>query len=362
MPYEPPKHSGDPFPALSHIDARTFFLAGTFLIVALAALRLTGEIVLPVVLAFLLKMVFQPVMERLKKWHVPSKLAALLVILLLLGGIATLGTMISAPAGAWAEKLPANMSQLRERFHFLSQPMEKTQKLLGQAEDMAKQKGAKPVAVVVQGERLFDKVFEGTQSFAQGFAIMIIVLFFLLAAGDTFLRRLVEVLPSFQDKRKAVDISHQVEKDISLYLSTVTVMNALMGLVTAIIMWSCGLEDPVLWGSLAFLLNYIPILGPLTAAGIFLLVGLVEIDSLPGALLPTALYLTFHATEANVVTPLLLAKRFTLNPVLVILALVFWHWMWGFPGAVLAVPMLAITKIICDRVTALNPAGHLLAQ
>jgi predicted PurR-regulated permease PerM len=362
MPDEPPKPTGEQPPGIPGADARMIFLAGIFILALLAALKFAEGIAMPVVLAFLLKMVFQPVVDRLKLCHIPSKLAALLVIIMLVGGLVTLGTVIWAPAGAWAEKLPGNLTQLRERLYFLSKPVEKTQKILGQAEAITEQKGAKPVAVVVQDERLFDKVFEGTQSFAQGIGIMIIVLFFLLAAGDTFLRRLVEVLPRFQDKRKAVDISQQVEKDISIYLSTVSMMNALMGIITGLVMWGCGVEDPVLWGFIAFLLNYIPILGPLTAAGIFLLVGLMEIDNFPNAIFPVALYLMFHATEANLVTPLLLARRFTLNPVLVILALVFWHWMWGFPGAVLAVPMLAITKIICDRVTGLNAAGHLLAQ
>jgi predicted PurR-regulated permease PerM len=361
MPYEPPKPSGEPSPGIP-VDARTIFLAGIFLIVLLAALRFAEEVAMPVVLAFLLKMVFQPIVTRFERLFLPRELGALLVILFLLCGLVTLGSMLSAPAGAWAERLPANMSQLREKLHFLSKPVEKTQKLLTQAENLTKDKTAKPVPVVVQGSRLFEKVFAGTQSAAEELVTMIIVLFFLLAAGDTFLRRLVEVLPTFHDKRKAVDISQQVEKDISIYLSTITIMNVIMGVATGFIMWGCGVKDPVLWALLAFLLNYIPILGPLTAVCIFILVGLSEIDGIFRALMPATLYLLFHVVEANIVTPILLAKRFTLNPVLVILALVFWHWMWGFPGAVLAVPMLAIAKIICDRVTALNAAGHLLAQ
>jgi predicted PurR-regulated permease PerM len=115
-----------------------------------------------------------------------------------------------------------------------------------------------------------------------------------------------------------------------------------------------------LWGATAFLLNYIPILGPLFGTFIFLLAGLLSFDGLWWALLPPALYLGIHLVEGETLTPMLLARRFTLNPVLVILALVFWFWMWGVPGAILAVPMLAIVKIVCDRVRPLKILGHFL--
>lgn len=156
-------------------------------------------------------------------------------------------------------------------------------------------------------------------------------------------------------------MSQQIESDISAYLATVTIMNAAVGLATALVMWSCGIGDPVLWGAVAFLLNYVPILGPLIGVGLFVLVGLLTMDMLWEALLPAGLYLLIHVIEGEGVTPMLLAKRFTLNPVLVILALVFWYWMWGVPGAILAVPLLAITKIVCDRIRPLNAFGHFLA-
>jgi predicted PurR-regulated permease PerM len=137
-------------------------------------------------------------------------------------------------------------------------------------------------------------------------------------------------------------------------------MNVAVGVATAAAMYLCGLGDPLLWGATAFLLNYIPILGPLFGTFIFLLAGLLSFDGLWWALLPPALYLGIHLAEGETLTPMLLARRFTLNPVLVILALVFWFWMWGVPGAILAVPMLAIVKIVCDRVRPLKILGHFL--
>lgn len=189
---------------------------------------------------------------------------------------------------------------------------------------------------------------------------MVLVLFFLLLAGDIFLRRVVEILPRFSDKRQAIEMSQQIEEDISAYLTTVTIMNAAVGLATALVMWLCGVGDPILWGAVAFLLNYVPILGPMVGLVTFALAGLLTADTFWLALLPAALYLAIHLAEGETITPMLLSRRFTLNPVLVILSLIFWYWMWGVLGAILAVPMLAVTKIICDRVRMLAAVGYFL--
>ena len=187
-----------------------------------------------------------------------------------------------------------------------------------------------------------------------------IILFFLLAAGDRLLRGLIEVLPRFSDKKQAADIAAEIQRQIGGYLFTITVMNAAVGVLTGLAMWACGLGDPILWGAAAFLLNYVPILGPLAGIGMFLLAGIVALQWPWAALMPAGLYLLIHILEGEIVTPLLLAKRFTLNPVLVIVSLFFWHALWGVPGALLAVPLLAMFKIAADRVETLRPAGHII--
>ena len=137
-------------------------------------------------------------------------------------------------------------------------------------------------------------------------------------------------------------------------------MNTGVGAFSGVTAWLCGLGDPVLWGTVAFLLNFVPVLGPTAGVAVFFVAGLLSFDTLWQAVLPAALYLVIHIVEGETLTPWLLARRFTLNPVLVIISLVFWYWMWGVPGAVLAVPMLAITKIICDRIRGLGAFGHFL--
>jgi predicted PurR-regulated permease PerM len=341
-------------------DPKTIFLGGLFALALLAAAYFASEIVLPMVFAFTLKLLLQPLFRFLERLRVPRALAALLLILALFGTFVGLGTAISGPAGNWAGKLPEGIPRLEERMSFLRAPINTSQQFLQQIENIGAT-GARPDAVSpVGGAALLATVFAGTRSFASGLLTTVLFLYFLLVSGDTFLRRLVEILPRFSSKRQAVDISLQIESDISAYLLTISIMNAAVGVVTGLVMWLTGVGDPILWGTLAFLLNYAPILGPAVGVVVFLFAGLLSIDTLWQALLPAALYLAIHVVEGETVTPLLLARRFTLNPVLVIFSLVFWFWMWGIPGAILSVPMLAIAKIVCDRVRPFAALGHFL--
>jgi predicted PurR-regulated permease PerM len=313
-------------------DIKAVFLGGLFLLAMLAACYVAAEIVLPIVLAFVLSLVLQPAMRALERVYLARWIAALLVILVLFSTLGGLGTALSGPATSWAQKLPTGIPKLQERLSFLSRPIAAFQKFADQAQGLAQGDQPKAVPVAVQGSALSDRLLTGTRSLASGLLETVLVLFFLLVSGDTFLRRLVEILPRFKNKRQAVDISQQIERDVSAYLFTITIMNLVVGVATGAVMALCGMGDPVLWGTVAFLLNYIPILGPMTGVLVFLLAGLLSINSLWVAFLPAGLYLLIHLVEGETVTPMLLARRFTINPVLVILSLVFWYWMWGVPG------------------------------
>jgi len=240
-------------------------------------------------------------------------------------------------------------------------PIQALQKVIQQAEQAADAPPGRGSIVSVRRDLgITGALFAGTRSVLDGLFTTVLVLYFLLVAGNIFLRRIVEILPTFTNKRQAVDISQQIQEDISAYLVTITAMNAAVGVTTTLAMYLCGLGDPLLWGTTAFLLNYIPILGPLFGVCIFVLVGMLSFESLWWALLPPVLYFGIHLVEGERLTPMLLARRFTLNPVLIILSLVFWFWMWGVLGAILAVPMLAILKIISDRLRPLKALGHFL--
>jgi predicted PurR-regulated permease PerM len=352
----PPAEAPEELPLPS--DPKVIFLGGLFVLALLATAYVASEIVLPLVFAVILKLLLQPAMRMLERLHVPRIFAALLLILALFGTIVGLGTAISGPAGTWAAKLPEGIPRLQERLSFMREPIDTLQRFLQDVENFGGT-GPSPNAAA-SGPTLLTKLFTGTRNFASGLFTTVLFLFFLLMSGDIFLHRLVEIMPRFSSKRQVVEISQQIESDISAYLVTITIMNAAVGIAVALAMWLTGVGDPILWGTVAFLLNYVPILGTALGVVIFLLAGMLTIDTLWLALLPAALYLGFHLIEGETVTPMLLARRFTLNPVLVIISLVFWFWMWGIPGAILSVPMLAITKIICDRVRPLAAFGHFL--
>jgi predicted PurR-regulated permease PerM len=336
---------------------------GVLLVLALLATAyLAAEIVQPMVFAFALNLLMRPGLRFLVRWRVPKALAALILIIALFGTIVGVGAAVSGPAGVWAAKLPEGIPRLQQRLSFVREPIDTLQKFLTQVGNLGAGGAHAPAAGSLDSSNIVATLFAGARSFASGLFTTVLFLYFLLVSGDSFLRRLVEILPSFSRKRQAVAIAQQIESDISAYLVTITIMNAAVGVATAMIMWLTGVGDPVLWGTVAFVLNYAPILGPLAGMVIFLLAGLLTIAPLWQALLPSGLYLAVHLIEGEAVTPLLLARRFTLNPFLVVLSLVFWFWMWGVPGAILAVPMLAIAKIACDRIRSLSALGNFLSE
>lgn len=342
-------------------DPRTFFLGGLFGLGVLAALYVASSIILPVMLALVLNLLLQPAVRLLGRLHLPRAVGALFTVFLVIGALVGLVAALSVPATTWAERLPEGIPRLEAHLRLVSGPIQALQKAIQQAEQAADAPPGRGSIVSVRRDLgITGVLFAGTRSVLDGLFTTVLVLYFLLVAGNIFLRRVVEILPTFSNKRQAVDISQQIQEDISGYLLTITAMNAAVGIATGVAMYLCGLGDPLLWGATAFLLNYIPILGPLFGVCIFVLVGMLSFESLWWSLLPPVLYLGIHLVEGETLTPMLLARRFTLNPVLIILSLVFWFWMWGVLGAILAVPMLAILKIICDRLRPLKALGHFL--
>jgi predicted PurR-regulated permease PerM len=343
-------------------DLKTVFLGGLLLLAGLAVCYTGAEIILPIVLAFVLNLVFQPVLRGLENLHIPRILAALIIALIFVAAIALLGYVIVTAITAWVPQVPQMLPKIQERISFISKPMASLQRVFEHIQNLAPGSGGGGAGkqVAVQGAPVSERILTGVRQVGGGVLEMVLVLFFLLIAGDRFLRRLVEILPRFEDKRQAVDISQRIEHDISVYLATITVMNTLVGIATGLMAWLVGLGDPLLWGTIAFLLNYVPVLGPTAGVFLFMIVGLVMMDTLWMAFLPPALYLLIHICEGETITPLILAGRFTLNPVLVMVSLIFWYWMWGVAGAILSTPLLAIAKIVCDRIETLRPVGHFI--
>jgi predicted PurR-regulated permease PerM len=341
-------------------DPRTIFLGGLFALALLAALYVASTIVLPVVLAIILKLLLQPLVRLTDRVGLPRGLGAIFAILLLMLGLAALVSGVAGPAASWAGKLPDAIPKIQQQLAFLSRPIGSLEWMMDQLQAVIGFGGGLPQGPSAHPINVMGALFTGTTAAAGGLFTTLVVLFFLLVSGETFLRRFVEILPSFAEKRQAVEITLDIERNISAYLITVTLINSVVGLLTFCVMWATGVANPLLWGLIAFVVNFVPILGPMVAMVIFLMAGVLSLGVTWWALMPVGLYFLIHVIEGEIVTPLLIARRFTINPVAVILALLFWYWMWGVPGAILAVPMLAITKIVCDDLTPLRAFGHFL--
>lgn len=352
--------SAKPEPIPLPREAVPTLLAGILCLLVLFALYFAAALMIPIVLAFTLNFLLQPAMRVLIKLHLPKIVAALLTLVLFFGVLVVLTSSLGAPAAGWITKAPDGISRLEKRLDALRKPFEQVQRAGTAVEKMTESAASDTATVTLKGPSLTGIVFSGTRNMVTGLLSMVVLLFFLLVSGDLFLRRVVEILPTFSDKKQAVELSREIERNISVYLVTITVMNLAVGILTGLAMYFCALPDPVLWGAVALLLNFILLLGPLVGIGILGLVGLSTFDSLGHALLPAGLYLLIHLTESQLVTPFLLARRFTLNPVAVVVSLLLWYWMWGVAGAFLAIPLLATAKITCDRIRPLMAFGHFL--
>ncbi len=331
-------------------------------------LYFAAGIILPFILALVLTTVLGPVMLFMnRRLRIPRIIGALLLISALFSAVWVLGYTVAIPAAGWVAKVPQSLPTLVEKMKFLRGPIQMIEHGVKEFDNLVTEDGPRAPVVVKQSGDVSGKilgigstVLAGGRAFVgQGFTVLLL-LFFFLSSSESLLRRLVEILPHFDDKRRVVSMVSEIEANISLYLMTVSTMNALVGLATGLAVWWLGMPDPLLFGTMAFLLNYVPVIGPLTGVVIFFFAGILTFPTVWLALIPAAIYLAIHILEGEMITPMLLARRFTLNPVIVISSLVFWHWLWGIPGALLSTPVLAVIKIVCDHIEVLAPLGHLI--
>jgi predicted PurR-regulated permease PerM len=286
------------------------------------------------------------------------------VLLALLGLIGGGLYELSGPAYDWMQRAPTSLHKVEAKLRQLKRPVLLFGRATEQVEKITEVTAKAPqVAVAVPaGPSLGARLVGRTTEIVADAAILFIFLYFLLASGDLFLRKLIKVLPSLADKRRAVEIARQVESDISTYLSTVAMINLGLGIGVAIAMALIGLPNPLLWGAMATLTNFVPYLGALSCYVVLGMAGFLTFDDLPHALLPIGAFLCLNIVEAYFITPMVLGKRLTLNPVVLFLGLTFWGWLWGIPGAILGVPIMAVFKIFCDHIEPLAPIGEFLGD
>jgi predicted PurR-regulated permease PerM len=329
----------------------------------IAFLYFARPVILPIFLACVAGMALKPLIRWLSYCHIPPALSAGVVLILLVSGVAIGFFQLGRPALTWMNEAPQHMTELRQRVQKLFPRFARISEAATAVNNLGAEEEQKKTTVVeVKSSRVPTTFINWTGTFLAGIGETLVLLYLLLASGDLFLQKLVRVMPTLRDKKSAVAISHEIQQNISNYLFSVSLINVGLGIIVSVGLYFMGVPNAAMWGLLVALLNFVPYFGPV--AGIILLatVGLLTFDNLWQAVLPPAWYLLLHLLEANLITPVLLGRRFTLNPVVIFVSLIFWTWLWGVPGALLSVPLLVSIKVVCDRVPAMSSVSELLSR
>ncbi len=335
-------------------------LVSITLILAFGAVYLAKAILLPIALALLLTLTFSPVVRYLARWYVPEWLSATFIVVSLVGAATSATYTLSEPVSGWIEGAPQTMQSVEQKLRGLKRSVDGAVSASKKMGDMATPDDPAVQKVAVQQSGIVTDAAGGLISALTTVGITIVLMFFLLASGRMFYEKLVRVLPTLAEKKRAIRIVHQVEEEVSTYLLTISAINAALGIVIGLVMWGLGMPNPALWGVMAAALNFIPYVGALIGVAIVGLVALVSFDAPQTAILVAGAYWGCTLIEGQFVTPSLLGRRLELNTVVVFVSLAFWGWLWGIAGALMAVPLLVILRVLCDHFDGLATLGAFL--
>jgi predicted PurR-regulated permease PerM len=329
-------------------------------ILLIAAIYLGKALLLPVLIAVLLTLLLRPIVAGLLRLHIPEALGAAVVILTLLATIVALLSQLYGPAQRWTQLSERDLTVIREKFAMIQRPMEAvraaTEKVTG---DVKSAVTDKPSEALIERSSVLAAMGQ-TQSFLVSAATCLILLFFLLGSGDLFLRKLVRVLPRFRDKMRAVEISRTVQADIGHYFATVTMVNVGLGVVTTLVMLALGMPNPPLWGVMVGVFNFVPYVGPLASLAVLTLAAVLSFDAWQQILAVPLAFAIITLLEGNLVQPIVIGRRLSINPVVIFLSVMTWGWLWGIGGIFVAVPMLVVIKICADHIPAMASIGEFI--
>ncbi|MFZ5635852.1 MAG: AI-2E family transporter [Pseudomonadota bacterium] len=326
------------------------------------ALWAARDLVLPILLAMFFALIGNPILRVLQKLHVPRFLGAVAVLSSGLACAILLGNLMAEPAGDLVRQLPRELRELSPKLRQMTKPVQEAKK---NAERIARAAGGEDAGAVKVVRTAADDPYRTLAAtprmIASVLAVALLTLFFMVY-GENLQRRALALLPGRQQQRLTVDILHSIEREMSRYVLTITAINTSLGLVFAVALALLGLPLPeaLLWGTLAALLNYAPYVGPLIGIFAMLLMGFVHFDAPLQALLPSGIYLLLHTLEGQLITPIVLGRRMALSPLILLLALMVFGWFWGIVGLLLAVPLLACTKLVLERLDGMEPWARLL--
>jgi predicted PurR-regulated permease PerM len=317
---------------------------------------------MPVALAFMLTFVFSPMRRFLERAGIPAGLSALVIVGALLALLGAGGAMLSGPAAQWIESAPTIGRQLDLKLREVRDAAEGVRQAAEQVDEIAKgDPGADTPTVVVEQEGITTRLAATAPSILAQVGLTLVLLYFLLASGDMIYEKVVYVLPTFRDKRRAMRIARDIERRVSHYLFTITVINAGLGIAIGLAMWALGMPEPALFAVIGFLLNYIPFIGPIAGTALATVVGLVSLPHASQALLAGGAFAALTAIEGQFITPYWIGRSLQLNTVVVFLSVTLWAWLWSVVGMIVATPLLVSFRVLCEHIPMLEGVGHFLS-
>ena len=336
-------------------------IGGVGLIIALPfALRAGAEFFMPVTAALVIAIALVPMLEWFERRGVPSRLSAALCLIIFLAiMIFAIGSIV-LPAIDWVARVPERMGRVRETLEPVMDLYKNFERFLERivAQVPIGQSSGRTVRLENPNSMLGLLTTSAPHLLVQLFFALLVIFFFL--AGWTAMRKQTIVSRgSFEGALTTARVIQQVVDATSTYLGTITIINVSLGALTALVLWQLGMDSPIMWGGIVAVLNYIPYLGPIVAALLLFLGGLMTFPDAWSALLPPAIFVGLHMVEANFITPLIVGKRLTISPLAILVALSFWAWVWGTTGALLAVPLLIILKTVFSAAGTPDIAGFL---
>jgi predicted PurR-regulated permease PerM len=341
-------------------DVRSIALTGLFILAVFYTIYFMRSILLPIILALLLSYLLRPIVRALAQLKIPLPVGAAFI---LIGFLALVGYGISAlatPTVEWLQKAPAGLEELQYKLLPLKKSMAQVTQASGEIEKLTTT-NAETKTVEVKRHPISEMFFMRTPEFIASAVLLTILLYFLLVYDQVFIAKLVKLLPTLSDKKTAVGIAQDIESQVSRYLFTITAINACLGLAVGTAVGLLGLRNPVMWGVMVALLNFVPYLGALTGIICMTIGAVLSFDNLGYAFIFPAVYLAFGVLEGSFITPWVMGRSLTLNPVIILLSLTFWGWMWGIVGIILAVPILAAFKIFCAHIKPMEPLAEFLS-
>jgi len=331
-------------------------------IMTLAAVYFVRSILFPVALSLLIALSLRPMVRFFTARKVPEFVSALVILAVLLGVFISGVLALAGPVSDWNQNAPRHMLEIQRKLRPVKEAVEEIGAAAEQIQQITEpEETAVMTEVSVSGTPLPAALINATGGMIVNAGIVLSSLFVLLAYGDGFFNAISNLARTHQQQRNILEVTSSVEKMLSRYLMTLSLINAGMGTVVGLGLWALGMPNPLLWGVMAAVLNFIPYLGLLAGCVTVFFVALVSFDdSLSRALMAPLIYYTVNLVESNWVSPVLLGRSLKMNVVVLFMGVLFWGWLWGLGGILIAVPLMAVFLILCEQVKSLQPLAKFL--